>query len=145
MVELGAVGTGVDGLQFVLDRIVFISLPWSHAEYEQIVGRLWRQGSRFHKVEVIIPQVTLREERTGQWSWDDLRLRGIEYKQTLADAALDGVIPKGGLPTRVEMQRRSLEALKVWIGNVSKGLSQPAPEFSAVTSPTAEPVPKPVP
>ena len=118
------VGTGVDGLQFVLNRVLFITLPWSHAEYEQIVGRLWRQGSAFEKIEVIIPQVVLREERVGQWSWDDLRLRCIEYKQTLADAALDGIIPKGGLPSRDEMQRRSLVALKTWAENVSKGLPQ---------------------
>ena len=114
------VGTGVDGLQFVLDRIVFITLPWSHAEYDQIVGRLWRQGSAFQSVDVIVPQVTLRQERVGQWSWDDQRLRCIEYKQTLADAALDGVIPQGNLPSREEMQRRSLEALKVWADNVSR-------------------------
>lgn len=116
------VGTGVDGLQFLLDRLVFLTLPWSHAEYEQIVGRLWRQGSKFHKVEVIIPQVTLREERAGQWSWDDLRLRCIEYKQTLADAAVDGIIPQGGLPSRQELHQRSLKALKLWKENIRKGL-----------------------
>lgn len=116
------IGTGVDGLQFLLDRLIFLTLPWSQAEYEQIVGRLWRQGSKFHKVEVIIPQVVLREERAGQWSWDDLRLRCIEYKQTLADAAVDGTIPKGGLPSRNELCRRSLNALKLWKANVSKGL-----------------------
>lgn len=116
------IGTGVDGLQFLLDRLVFLTLPWSHAEYEQIVGRLWRQGSNYQRVEVIIPQVTLREERAGQWSWDDLRLRCIEYKQTLADAAVDGVIPRGGLPSKQELHRRSLKALKLWKENVSKGL-----------------------
>jgi superfamily II DNA or RNA helicase len=116
------IGTGVDGLQFLLDRLIFLTLPWSHAEYEQIVGRLWRQGSKFQKVDVIIPQVTLREERAGQWSWDDLRLRCIEYKQTLADAAVDGVVPRGGLPSREELHQRSLKALKIWKENVSKGL-----------------------
>ncbi len=122
------IGTGVDGLQFLLDRLVFLTLPWSHAEYEQIVGRLWRQGSKFHKVEVIIPQVTLREERAGQWSWDDLRLRCIEYKQTLADAAVDGIIPQGGLPSRQELHRLSLKALKSWKENVNRGLLNPNSE-----------------
>lgn len=137
------VGTGVDGLQFVLDRLIFITLPWSHAEYEQIVGRLWRQGSAFDKVEVIIPQVTLREERAGQWSWDDLRLRCIEYKQTLADAALDGVIPRGGLPSREEMQRRSLDALKLWSRNVALGTPQTASDPTLATPPSSEPNPMP--
>ncbi|WLD13591.1 helicase-related protein [Planctellipticum variicoloris] len=108
------VGTGVDGLQFVLDRIVFVSLPWSHAEYEQIIGRLWRQGSAFGKTEIIIPQVTLTDGLGNRWSWDEQRLRCLEYKETLADAALDGVIPRGGLPSPEEMQRRALHALHKW-------------------------------
>ena len=87
------IGTGVDGLQEVCDRLVFLSLPWTHAEYEQIIGRIKRQGSRFARIEVVIPMVVLREDQAGAWSWDDLRKRCIEYKRTLADAALDGVIP----------------------------------------------------
>ncbi|WP_337175142.1 helicase-related protein [Paludisphaera sp.] len=121
------VGTGVDGLQEHLDRLIFVSLPWSNAEYEQIVGRLLRQGSRFDQVEVIVPLVVLREERAGLWSWDDLRLRCIEYKRTLADAALDGVIPEGGLPSREELQRRTLVALKEWAGGVGGGIPPAAP------------------
>ena len=125
------VGTGVDKLQHVLDRLVFMTLPWSNAEYQQIVGRLWRQGSEFGQVEVIIPLVMLREVRAGVWSWDDYRLRNIEYKRTLADAALDGVIPLGGLPSREEMQRRSLLALKSWIAEVAEFPSTSTPAENA--------------
>lgn len=114
------VGTGVDRLQYVLNQIVFVTLPWSNAEYQQIVGRLRRQKSEFARVDVIIPQVVLREERAGIWSWDDQRLRCIEYKRTLADAVLDGTIPLGDLCTKDEMQRRSLEALQVWVNNVAQ-------------------------
>ena len=57
------VGTGVDGLQYVCNRLIIVSLPWTSAEYEQLVGRLYRQGSVFDKVEVIIPQVVLRAQR----------------------------------------------------------------------------------
>ena len=39
------IGTGVDGLQHVCDRLVFASLPWTHAEYEQIIGRIKRKGA----------------------------------------------------------------------------------------------------
>lgn len=115
------VGTGVDGLQYVLNRIVFISLPWSHAEYEQIVGRLWRQGSAFEKVEVIIPQVILNDGLDNRWSWDEQRLRCIEFKETLADAAVDGIIPREGLPSWEVMQRRSLEALQKWVESANDG------------------------
>jgi superfamily II DNA or RNA helicase len=122
LVGSAPIGTGVDGLKHHLDRLVFLTLPWSNAEYQQIVGRLYRQGREDGSVEIIIPQVVLREERAGIWSWDDLRLRLIEYKRTLADAAVDGMIPAGGLPSREEMQRRSLNALQVWASNVAKGI-----------------------
>lgn len=122
------VGTGVDRLQHVLNRLIFMSLPWSNAEYQQIVGRLYRQGSPFKEVKVIIPQVVLREERAGLWSWDDLRLRCIEYKRTLADAALDGVIPVGGLPSKEELQRQSKDALDAWVQRVGRGMPPSSPE-----------------
>ena len=70
---------------------------------------------------MIIPQVVLRRQEAGYWSWDDERARCIQYKKTLADAVLDGVIPEGHLPSREELQRRSLRALHDWIGRVSKG------------------------
>jgi superfamily II DNA/RNA helicase len=36
------IGTGVDGLQHVCDRLIILSLPWTGAEYEQLVGRVHR-------------------------------------------------------------------------------------------------------
>jgi superfamily II DNA or RNA helicase len=49
-------GTGVDGLQKVCNRLVMLVLPWTGAEYEQIVGRIRRQGSTFTNVEIILPR-----------------------------------------------------------------------------------------
>ena len=49
---------------YVYDRLIIASLPWTHAEYEQLVGRIYRQKSSFTKVEVIILQVIL--EHHGQ-------------------------------------------------------------------------------
>ncbi|MEZ5947647.1 MAG: helicase-related protein [Planctomycetaceae bacterium] len=125
LIGSATIGTGVDELQFVCNRLIFLSLPWSNAEYQQIVGRLHRQGSCFDRVDVYIPLVVLREERAGIWSWDDKRLRCIEYKQTLADAALDGAVPQGRLPTKMELQARSLKALEKWVENTKKGLPVP--------------------
>jgi len=113
------VGTGIDGLQSVCDRLVFACLPWTSAEYQQIVGRLTRLGGVFDKVEVFIPVVVLHTPGGQDWSWDRYRLQVIEYKRTLADAALDGVIPEGKLPTRAEMYRQSLAALQEWMNRVS--------------------------
>ncbi len=113
------VGTGVDGLQYVCNRMIVVSLPWTSAEYEQLVGRLYRQGSVFDKVEVIIPQVVLEHEG-NVWSWDKMRMHRIQYKKTLADAALDGVIPEGELASPETMFKQAREALQAWIARVEQ-------------------------
>jgi superfamily II DNA or RNA helicase len=111
------VGTGVDGLQHICNRMVVVSLPWTSAEYEQLIGRLYRQGSAFDKVEVIIPQVVL-EHNGDIWSWDKMRMHRIQYKKTLADAALDGVIPQGELASPETMFKQAREALQAWITRI---------------------------
>jgi len=114
------VGTGVDGLQRVANRLVFASLPWTSAHYEQVVGRLHRQGQVADRVEVYVPLVELR--RAGRvWSWDRAKLDRIRFKRTLSDAAVDGVIPAGKLPTPAQMQAASLRALDEWIAQVTPG------------------------
>ena len=111
------VGTGVDGLQYICNRMIVVSLPWTSAEYEQLIGRLYRQGSAFDKVEVIIPQVVL--EYSGDiWSWDKMRMHRIQYKKTLADAALDGVIPQGELASPEKRYKQAREALQAWITRI---------------------------
>lgn len=113
------VGTGIDGLQQVGDQIIFACLPWTSAEYEQVVGRLNRKGVAFDRIKVVIPHVILRID--GQdWSWDRYRLQCIRYKRTLADAVIDGVVPEGRLPTRDEMYRQSMAALQDWITQVER-------------------------
>lgn len=111
------VGTGVDGLQYVCNRMIVVSLPWTSAEYEQLIGRLYRQGSVFDKVQVIIPQVVL-EYNGDIWSWDKMRMHRIQYKKTLADAALDGVIPQGELASPERMYKQAREALQAWITRI---------------------------
>jgi hypothetical protein len=111
------VGTGVDGLQYICNRMIVVSLPWTSAEYEQLIGRLYRQGSVFDKVEVIIPQVVL-EHNGDIWSWDKMRMHRIQYKKTLADAALDGVIPQGELASPETMFKQAREALQAWITRI---------------------------
>ncbi len=113
------VGTGVDGLQYVCNRLIVVSLPWTSAEYEQLIGRLYRQGSVFEKVEVIIPQVVLAHN-DALWSWDKLRWHRIQYKKTLADAALDGMIPEGELASPETMFKQAREALQAWITRVEQ-------------------------
>src|SRR5262249_16290688 len=44
LIASSRIGTGVDGLQAVCNKLIINSLPWTNAEYEQLVARLWRQG-----------------------------------------------------------------------------------------------------
>jgi hypothetical protein len=120
------IGTGVDGLQEICDRMIILSLPWTNAEYEQLKGRIYRQGSIFKDVEIIIPQVKIQLDEDQIWSWDIQRLNLIKNKKTLADAAVDGVIPSNVLPRPETMFRKSQEALERWkerigTGNIIKG------------------------
>ncbi len=116
------VGTGLDGLQSVCDRLVMLSLPWTRAEYEQTIGRIRRQGSVFGSVSVIVPQVMLEYEGE-EWSWDKGRMAAIEYKRTLSDCAVDGRIPEAVKISEKELLRQSREALERWIERVGeKGL-----------------------
>jgi superfamily II DNA or RNA helicase len=114
------VGTGVDGLQKVCNRLIVLSLPWTDAEYTQLKGRIYRQGSVFGEVEVVVPQVVIPlQER--EWSWDRQRMHLIRNKKTLADAAVDGVIPSKVLPQPGTLYARSMEALKEWRDRLGEG------------------------
>lgn len=116
------VGTGIDGLQTVCDRLVMLSLPWTSAEYEQIIGRIRRQGSAFGSVSEIVPQVVLDLEG-DQWSWDKGRMATIQFKRTLSDCAVDGNIPQTIRISEKELLDRSRQALERWIERVEdKGL-----------------------
>ena len=104
LIASSRVSTGVDGLQHVCNRLVINCLPWTNAEYEQLRARLWRQGSRFDKVEVIIP-VTYAYVHGERWSYCESKLHRLEYKKSIADASVDGVVPEGNLRTPAQAQQ----------------------------------------
>ena len=114
------IATGVDGLQKVCDRLIVLSLPWTDSEYTQLKGRIYRQGSHFGEVEIIIPQIIIPLE-DREWSWDMQRMNLIRNKKTLADAAVDGVIPSKMLPSPQTLFAKSMEALKDWRNRISEG------------------------
>ena len=114
------IGTGVDGLQHVCNRMVLLTLPWTDSEYTQLKGRIYRQGSKFGDVEIVIPQVYVDLE-DKRWSWDKQRLKLIREKRTLADAAVDGIIPSKHIPSRQKLCSDSLQALRSWKERVNDG------------------------
>jgi hypothetical protein len=67
--------------------------------------------------------VVLRNE-SAEWSWDRQRLARIHYKKTLADAAVDGVVPEGKLATPELMLAEAKKALAAWINRLREGAFQ---------------------
>lgn len=110
----------MDGLQYVCNRLIVACLPWTSAGYEQLLGRVYRQGSAFHDVEVFIPQVVLRNG-ADEWSWDRQRLARIHYKKTLADAAVDGIVPEAKLASPELMLEDAKRALAAWMKRLANG------------------------
>jgi len=120
LIGSSALGTGVDGLQYVCNRLIIVCLPWTSAAYEQLIGRIYRQGSVFTEVDVFIPQIVL-DNNGESWSWDKQRLARIKYKKTLADAAVDGNVPEANLASQSAMMAEAKNALKDWIARLELG------------------------
>ena len=115
MIASDPVNTGVDRLQEVCDTMILITLPWTNADFEQLKGRIYRQGmDKDAIVKIIIPQVIVKDAEGHSWSWDKQRYDVIKSKKTLADCVIDGVIPATQFPTRETLYKKSIEGLKIW-------------------------------
>lgn len=112
------ISTGVDGLQKVCSNLIFNTLPWTHALYQQIVGRIVRTGQvkdivRIHHITASI----------GGYGYDEMKLNRLKFKRTLADCAVDGLLPEKNL---VSANQASKEAIR-WLARLERG------EISCVT------------
>ncbi len=109
------VNTGVDRLQEVCTTMIIITLPWTNTDFQQLKGRIYRQGmSDDAEVTIIIPQVVVKDAEGNDWSWDKQRYDLIKSKKSLADCVIDGVVPSTSFPSRETLYKRSIDSLKVW-------------------------------
>ena len=90
LIGSSAMSVGVDGLQERCNRMIFLSLPWTYAAYEQIIGRIYRTGSQFKSVEIVVPQVLTPSHKC---TYDTFRWGLLKDKRTLAECATEGTIP----------------------------------------------------
>lgn len=111
--------TGVDGLQKYCDNIIILSLPWTNAEYTQLIGRVNRQGSNFKQVNIIIPQVFIELNDGKMWSWDEKRYNIIKTKRTLSDAVVDGRFASVFNLNRKKLLNDAIQSLKKGISDFS--------------------------
>jgi len=112
------ISTGIDGLQQICNRLIINTLPWTNAQYQQLLGRLVRRGQIQDVVHVHILKASI-----GGYPYDQLKLDRIKFKKTLADCAVDGTLPEKNLVTPSQAMS---EAVK-WLERLEKG------EISTVT------------
>jgi superfamily II DNA or RNA helicase len=101
------VSIGVDGLQEVCNNLIINTLPWTHAQYQQLIGRLHRLGQKNDVIHVHIIKASI-----ARWEYDQYRWNRIEFKRTLADCAVDGRFPRGILQTKEKMQMELIRWLE---------------------------------
>jgi len=119
LIASSAMSTGVDGFQKVCDRLILNIPPWTSAELEQLEGRLNRQGQIHDSLTILMP-VTYGLDEGEHWSWDEGRLARLQNKQTVADAAVDGVMPEGQLRT----ESQAFRDLRKWLDRLKTGVQK---------------------
>jgi superfamily II DNA or RNA helicase len=103
---------GVDGLQHICNRLIINTLPWTNAQYQQLIGRLVRKGQIRDVVHVYLVKASI-----SGYQYDELKWKRIQFKRTLADCAVDGRLPEKNLVTP---QQAAMEAVK-WLERLERG------------------------
>jgi len=113
------IAVGVNGLQWRTNRLIINTLPWTNANYQQLIGRLIRYGQKKDKVDVFIIRASL-----NGWRYDEqFKWARILVKKTIAECAVDGVIPRKYLVS----PETATKAAVNWLKRLDNG------EFSVVT------------
>lgn len=107
------ISTGIDGLQYKCNKMIIVSLPWTDADYAQLKGRIYRQGSHFKRVEFVIPQVVLNAKGVDMWSWDKMRKQAIDTKKSLGNAIVEGHIQKTYTINHEKLLSEALEMFRI--------------------------------
>ncbi len=119
LIGSAAIGTGVDGLQQVCNRLIVNVLPWTAAEFEQLKGRLYRQGQQSNTVTMILP-LTFAMVNGERWSWCESKMHRLLFKKSIADAAVDGVVPEGHL----RFPEQAYQDIMIWLQRLESGKVQ---------------------
>ncbi|MGC2575042.1 MAG: DEAD/DEAH box helicase family protein [Candidatus Nitrosopolaris sp.] len=111
LIASSPLSVGVDGLQTVCNKLIINCLPWTNARYQQLIGRLIRIGQKMDSVKVIIIKASLKLGIKGT------SMIRIEFKRTLADCAVDGVLPERGLVTPEQAHKEAVR----WLERLDRG------------------------
>ena len=106
------ISVGVDRLQHICNRLIINTLPWTNAQYQQLLGRLVRMGQIRDVVHIYVIKASV-----AGYQYDELKWKRIQFKRTLADCAVDGVLPERNLVTP---QQAAMEAVR-WLERLERG------------------------
>lgn len=107
------ISVGVDELQYECNRLIFNTLPYTHAQYEQLIGRLDRIGQD-KDVDVFVIKASI-----GGFPYDEeIKWKRIQFKRSLADCAIDGTLPRKKLVTPEKAAMAAVE----WLERLEHGL-----------------------
>ena len=93
-------------------------MPWTHALYQQIIGRIVRTGQGKKTVNIHHIKASI-----GGYAYDEMKLNRLKFKRTLADCAVDGLLPEKNL---ISAAQASKEAIR-WLERLERG------EISCIT------------
>ena len=83
------VGEGVDKLQYVCNNIIFMTLPYTYASLEQVIGRLVRTGQKKKDVHLHIMLGSI-----NGYAYDQkIKIERLNVKKVLGNCVVDGTIP----------------------------------------------------
>jgi len=99
------IAVGVDGLQDVCNRLIINTLPWTNANYHQLLGRFVRPGQPKDSVDIYIIMTSLSGLRYDE----QVKWERILNKRTLAECAVDGKIPKKNLVSPEKATKSAVE------------------------------------
>jgi Hypothetical methyltransferase/Type III restriction enzyme, res subunit len=125
LIATAAIVTGVDGLQHVCNRLIVNVLPWTRAEFDQLLGRIYRQGQMSKEEVAVILPLTYAMVNDQRWSWCESKMQRLAFKKSIADAAVDGVVPDGHLRSPAQ----ALQDVMAWLERLEAG------QVAAITRP----------
>ncbi len=120
LIGSSSISTGVDGLQKVCNKLVFVIPPWTSALKNQIEKRINRQGSTFSFVEIIQLEVEIQTSENSI-NWDNYRYARIDYKKQISNTVLDGEVPEGVLPSQEKLLGQLIQSAQDWIHRLENG------------------------
>lgn len=109
---------GIDEVQFVCNNLIFNGLVWTYAEFEQICGRVAREGSHFDQVNIHLVMANI-----NGYEYD----KRIKYNRILKKRAIGDCVRYGTLPDELDIpdtKGERLRALKAMIENKQSGFPE---------------------